>query len=168
MIVFGLHGIREFTRARTGVHARGLVARNASLNELLVAIDAVRRGREFVSPEFVAQLERSARSVSSAKVGVILTKRELEVANLLARFLTNKQIGGRLGLSENTVKAHLRQILSKLHVRGRGEVTGALVRESSNAPHSRMRERRSEGLVLSLQSHRETRSGRRHARAVKD
>jgi len=50
-----------------------------------------------------------------------LTERELEVLAMVARGLPNKTIAAQLGLSENTVKMHLQNILGKLHVHNRTE-----------------------------------------------
>ncbi len=48
-----------------------------------------------------------------------LTDREMEVLKLIANGLSNGNIAGRLVISENTVKGHVSNILSKLHLAGR-------------------------------------------------
>ena len=48
-----------------------------------------------------------------------LTPREKDVLQLLAAGLTNKEIGGKLDIAENTVKNHLKSILAKLHLQNR-------------------------------------------------
>jgi two-component system, NarL family, response regulator len=48
-----------------------------------------------------------------------LTPREIEVVKLVADGLRNKEIGGRLGISEETVQGHMKNILSKLGVNDR-------------------------------------------------
>ena len=50
-----------------------------------------------------------------------LTARELEVLNMLARGLTNKQIGRALDISDNTVRNHVNSIIEKLEVSDRTE-----------------------------------------------
>ena len=50
-----------------------------------------------------------------------LTNREVEIMDLVCRGTQNKNIAGRLKLSENTVKAHIRNIYKKMHVRNRTE-----------------------------------------------
>jgi LuxR family maltose regulon positive regulatory protein len=50
-----------------------------------------------------------------------LSDREVEVLNLLAHKLTNKEIAGRLSISPLTVRNHTVRIYDKLHVRSRGQ-----------------------------------------------
>ena len=50
-----------------------------------------------------------------------LTKREGDVLGLLARGLTNKEIGGKLDISEKTVKAHLNLLYQKLNISHRAQ-----------------------------------------------
>jgi len=59
-----------------------------------------------------------------------LSSREVEILNLVAKGLTNKEIGPSLNISYDTVRAHLRRIYEKLHVRCRTE---AVMKYSQNA-----------------------------------
>jgi len=52
----------------------------------------------------------------------LLTKREAEVARLVALGLANKVVAGRLGLREGTVKIHLHHIYRKLRISNRAEL----------------------------------------------
>ena len=63
-------------------------------------------------------------TLSSGPVGPLsqLTKREVEVAELVALGLTNRAIGNRLFISESTAKAHVRHILEKLNATKRTEI----------------------------------------------
>ena len=65
--------------------------------------------------EFVLQ----ARKKSTAEFEEELSAREKEVLQCLASGLTNKEIGNKLGIAENTVKNHLKNILGKLHLENR-------------------------------------------------
>jgi DNA-binding NarL/FixJ family response regulator len=56
-----------------------------------------------------------------------LTPRELEVLQLMARGLTNRQIAGRLGISEHTVKFHAGAVLGKLNARSRAEAVARAI-----------------------------------------
>jgi DNA-binding NarL/FixJ family response regulator len=58
-----------------------------------------------------------------------LTGREVEVLELVAQGLGNKEIAAALHVSENTVKTHVRHILEKLGLRGRAEAAAYAVRQ---------------------------------------
>jgi DNA-binding NarL/FixJ family response regulator len=53
-----------------------------------------------------------------------LSRREAEVARLVADGLSNKQIGARLSISERTVDSHVRGILNKLGFNSRAQIAG--------------------------------------------
>jgi non-specific serine/threonine protein kinase len=79
-----------------------------------------------VSPE--AQGE-SAGAAAPARQPAGLTPRELEVAQLVARGLTNRQIADRLVLSERTIEGHVERIRGKLGVRSRTQIAASIIRE---------------------------------------
>ncbi|RMF82705.1 MAG: DNA-binding response regulator [Chloroflexi bacterium] len=58
-----------------------------------------------------------------------LTPRERDVLKLLANGMSNKEIGAQLSVSENTVKYHVRNILSKLHLRSRTQAATYAIRK---------------------------------------
>ena len=67
---------------------------------------------------------------ASAPPEVELTARELEIAELVASGLSNKQVAARLTISVRTVEAHVRNTLTKLGCRSRGQIAGWLAERS--------------------------------------
>ncbi len=87
----------------------------------------VRHGGLWVGPELLARMIRAtvpavaaAAEASAPLPGLdTLSAREREVAEAVAEGLTNKQVAGRLGITERTVKAHLATVFEKTGVRDR-------------------------------------------------
>ncbi|WP_263355150.1 response regulator [Acidicapsa acidisoli] len=102
--------------------ARGYVVKGTGRDELLAAIRTVHAGRRHI-PGSVA--EKIAEHLGSEK----LTDRELQVLAEIAAGKRNKEVGAALGIAEDTVKMHVKNILEKLEVNDRTEaVTVALRR----------------------------------------
>lgn len=92
--------------------ARGYLLKNALHKELLESIRAVHAGRRTVSPEVSCELAEHA-------TDDVLTPAEVRVLRLIAAGNGNKEIAAQLGLSEETVKKQVRNILSKVGARDR-------------------------------------------------
>ena len=101
--------------------AAGYVLKTISSAELADAVRQVARGEPVLHPEITRMLMREVRRGPAAVAGEAFTQRELDVLSLLAHRLTNKEIAAELGISETTVKTHVRNILSKLGVSTRAE-----------------------------------------------
>jgi DNA-binding NarL/FixJ family response regulator len=102
--------------------AQAYLLKTASDRELIETVQAVHAGLRRLSPEAVEALREHP-------VASDLTPRELEVLRLLARGLTNKEIGATLTVSETTAKWFVKNILQKLGVSDRtAAVTAALER----------------------------------------
>ncbi len=110
---------------RAGV--RGVISREASAEEIEVAVQAVHAGLVVMPPEFVAQLLPAVQAVAEA-LAEPLSERELEVLALLVEGLSNKLIAHRLAISEHTVKTHVTSILAKLGVASRTEAVSHAIR----------------------------------------
>lgn len=87
--------------------ASGYLLKNSIRRELIEAIRQVHAGRRYVPMEVAAELGQYALAES-------LSGREMDVLRQLCRGGSNKQIALALGLSEDTVKTHMKGILSKL------------------------------------------------------
>ncbi len=92
--------------------ARGYLLKNALHKELLETIRAVHAGRKMMSPSVAAELAEHQGEDA-------LTPREIEVLQLIAAGLANKEIAARLQVTEETVKSRVKNILSKLHANDR-------------------------------------------------
>jgi two-component system, NarL family, response regulator YdfI len=103
----------------------GVLATEATPEEIMVAIHALDQGLLVGTPALIKQGLRSGRDLQSNSQlpgRETLTKRELEVLQLLAQGQANKQIAAALSISEHTVKFHISSIYSKLGVNNRAEV----------------------------------------------
>ena len=114
--------------------AQGYLLKNLEAAQLRSMIDAVGRGEAAISPATAARIiEEFVRRERLPDTPVAdpdrLTERELEVLALVTQGLRNKEIASELGISENTAKYHLRNILAKLHAQSRTEVAARAVRE---------------------------------------
>jgi two-component system NarL family response regulator len=113
--------------------ASGYLLKDSSIDGVAHAVRVVAEGQSLISPSMAIklldefkQLSRSdGKRVSTPRVSA----RELEVLQLVAQGLGNREIGKRLFISENTVKNHVRNILEKLQLHSRMEAVMYAVRE---------------------------------------
>lgn len=109
-----------FKALRAG--ACGYLLKRCAPEELVAAIREVRQGGAPMSREIARKVIFSFRSPLAATVEVEdLSPREREILELLAEGFPNKQIAHRVGVSDGTVRWHLRHVYHKLHVRSRTE-----------------------------------------------
>jgi DNA-binding NarL/FixJ family response regulator len=87
--------------------ARGYLLKGMLRQELLETIRAVHAGQKRLSSEAAAEIAEHA-------TDDVLTPREIGVLRLIAKGNANKEIAGKLSVSEETVKGHVKNILAKL------------------------------------------------------
>jgi DNA-binding NarL/FixJ family response regulator len=111
---------RIFKALRMG--ACGYLLKRCAPEELIAAIREVRQGGAPMSREIARKVIASFQEPLATAMEVEdLTAREREILELLANGFPNKQIADRLGLTDGTVRWHLRHVYNKLHVRSRTE-----------------------------------------------
>ncbi len=102
--------------------AIGYVHKDTNGTELRRAIKAAAAGQVQLSPaatQWLLQEMRGDHTAEAAGTAPPLTERELEVLRLLAQGLSNADISRALGVGDNTVKTHVRNVLGKLGVHSR-------------------------------------------------
>lgn len=116
--------------------ARGYLLKNLESPELRGMLEAVARGEAAITPAIAGRILAELARPEPAPVDPAanrdpdrLTDRELDVLRHVVAGLRNKEIAAQLGISENTVKFHLRNILDKLHAQNRAEVVARAMRE---------------------------------------
>ncbi len=100
--------------------ASGYLLKDAPPHELIAAVRAAAAGESALAPAIAGRLLNRLRAP-----GVALSRREIEVVELVARGRSNSEIADELFVSETTVKSHLVHVFSKLDVTSR---TGAVAR----------------------------------------
>jgi two-component system, NarL family, nitrate/nitrite response regulator NarL len=127
--------------AATEAGVAGYVPPEASIEDLLAAVEHAARGEMLCTPRVAGTLARRLASLASSRTPAgeadALTAREMEVLDLLDSGLSNKQIARRLSIRLATVKNHVHSILSKLNVKRRGEAVAVLRRSGDRRPRAR-------------------------------
>lgn len=116
--------------------ASGYVLKSAADRDLVEACRAAMRGEPFLYPKAVTALIRDflARGKDDGESYDLLTPRELEVLKLVAEGYTSKEIAATLVLSPKTVERHRANILEKLGMRDRVELTRYAIRRGLVEP----------------------------------
>jgi DNA-binding NarL/FixJ family response regulator len=104
--------------------ASGFLLKDVRRDDLVQAVRVVSAGEALLSPTVTRRLiddmvRRQARPAPASADLDVLTARELEALVLLGRGLSNAEIAAELVVSEHTVKTHVSNVLSKLHLRDR-------------------------------------------------
>lgn len=101
--------------------ALGYLLKDSSPDELMQAIQEIYHGKASLHPTIARKLimELKEDEPKSQPSEQVLTAREVDVLNLIAHGLSNQEIANQLMVSETTVRFHVSNILSKLHLANR-------------------------------------------------
>ena len=113
----------EYVFAALRAGASGFLLKDVEPDELVEAVRVVAGGHGLVAPQvtrrLIAEFARSAPPALTPAVLRELTNRERAILRLIARGLSNAEIGDELSVSPSTVKTHVGNLLAKLGCRDR-------------------------------------------------
>jgi len=118
--------------------ASGFLLKEARSAQLIEAMRTVGRGGQTLDPmssaAVIDQIRKGNVVTEEDRIAQQLTERELNVLDLIADGLTNREIGEHLFLSEKTVKHHVSDVLSKLGLTRRVEAAAFAIRRATQKP----------------------------------
>jgi DNA-binding NarL/FixJ family response regulator len=137
VLMLSMHDNEQYFFAALKAGASGYVLKSAANRDLVRAVRASMRGEPFLYPPAVAAIfrdyvERTRRGETSPEDP--LTSRELEVLKLIAEAHTSEEIATMLAISRKTVEHHRANILHKLGMRDRVELTRYAIRRGLVEP----------------------------------
>lgn len=110
----------EDLRAALSAGAAGYIVKGIGARGLIDAVRAIATGEVYVAPALAARVLSEKRRELPQGLDQ-LTDREHEILRLVAEGHSNKEIAGRTGLQEKTIKHHMTRVLRKLNARNRTE-----------------------------------------------
>jgi DNA-binding NarL/FixJ family response regulator len=121
VLVFSSFARDEDVHRAIRAGALGYLQKSAPREDLLHAVRTVAQGKRFLPSDIAQRLaERLGKPEPSA--------RELEVLSLIAKGRSNKEIAAALGVSDETVKTHVSNVMQKLHAQDRAHAVTEAIR----------------------------------------
>jgi NarL family two-component system response regulator YdfI len=123
----------EWVRSALKESVNAVISRDADAEDIQLALQAAEAGFVLIHPTSIRSLFSESPLGYSNDIGAAglvedLTAREAEVLRLVSTGLGNKEIAGRLSISEHTVKFHISSILSKMRAGSRTEAVSLGIR----------------------------------------
>jgi len=135
-LMLSMHDSEQFLFEALKAGASGYVLKSGADTDIVDAVRAAMRGDSYLYPSAVTAIVRDyvERGGRGEEQFDVLTPRELEVLKLIAEAYTNKQIADALFISVKTVERHRQNILDKLGMRDRVELTRYAIRRGLIQP----------------------------------
>ncbi|MFH0893714.1 MAG: response regulator transcription factor [Bacteroidota bacterium] len=133
VLILSMHENEEFICSAVQAGAMGYLPKDISKNELIDAIKTIYNGKEYfsstVSEILLRTLVKEAKSRSERdEKDYMLTPREMEVLQYVAKGMSNKEIADQLFISIRTVDCHKNHMIQKLKVRNSAELIAYAVK----------------------------------------
>jgi DNA-binding NarL/FixJ family response regulator len=136
VLILSMHDSEQFLFEALRAGASGYVLKSGADTDIVDAVRAAMRGDSYLYPSAITALVRDyvERGGRGEEEFDVLTPRELEVLKLIAEAHTSKQIAEELWISVKTVERHRQNILDKLGMRDRVELTRYAIRRGLIQP----------------------------------
>jgi DNA-binding NarL/FixJ family response regulator len=119
-IILTMHEEKSLVKKMTDLGANGFLFKNSDIEELIIAMESVMKGKsyfsvslrnELINNDLIGESESNFDSKKS-----LLTEREIEIIKLIVEGLSNKEIADKLFISPRTVDTHRTNLMKKLEV----------------------------------------------------
>ena len=136
VLMLSMHDSEQFLFEALKAGASGYVLKSGADTDIVEAVRAAMRGDSYLYPSAVTTIVRDyvERGGRGEEQFDVLTPRELEVLKLIAEAYTSKEIAKELWISIKTVERHRQNILDKLGMRDRVELTRYAIRRGLIQP----------------------------------
>jgi two-component system response regulator NreC len=133
VLILTMHTTEEYIVQIFRAGASGYMGKRAAVTELVTAIQTVHQGDSFLSPSISGKVIegylKQARTGNEVEWYDSLTEREREVLQLIAEGHSSREIAEWLVITENTVRAHRANLMSKLDLHSTAELTQFAIRK---------------------------------------
>jgi DNA-binding NarL/FixJ family response regulator len=130
VLVLSMHAEQAYVTRAVREGADGYLLKDSAVDDLMAAIEAVREGRAYFSPQIQRQLTDLVRGGAPVAGPLTpLTEREREVLQRIAEGHSTKEIAARLAISARTVETHRANLMRKLEVRSLAQLVRLAIRE---------------------------------------
>lgn len=126
VVILSMHDEPAYVRRAVELGAAGYLLKSANREELVAALAEVAAGGSYVQSAVAGTLMDTLSG--RGRAGAVLSDREREILKLVANGFENKQIASELGISEATVKTHLKATFARLDVTSRAEAVAVGLR----------------------------------------
>lgn len=127
ILILTMHENEEYIYSALKLGASGILHKNISKEELIMAIKTVAGGKRYfglsISQIVIENLIKKFDENNSTKEEIILTKREKEVLHLIASGFSNLEIADSLTISSRTVDSHKTNLMKKLNLKSSASLT---------------------------------------------
>lgn len=131
VLVLTVHNEVEYLLKAVDIGVNGYLLKDSESSELKKAINAIVNGEDYIQPSMIPVLNAKKIDINNDNVKIEkLTKRELEVLELLAYGMYNKEVAEQLNISERTVKNHVSNIFKKIEVTDRTQAAVFAIRNN--------------------------------------